>query len=106
MFSFGHALQAQTNTAYGDEHRHSGLGLLTPAMVHHGQAPLILAQRQEVLTAAYLLHPERFVRFAPKPATLPKEVWINKPQLRNSVNYASECLKCVDTRRADFTPAH
>jgi putative transposase len=64
---------------YNDEHRHSGLGLLTPAMVHHGQAPLILAQRQEVLTAAYLLHPERFVRFAPKPATLPKEVWINKP---------------------------
>ena len=63
---------------YNDEHRHSGLGLLTPAMVHHGQAPLILAQRQEVLNAAYLLHPERFVRFAPKPATLPKEVWINK----------------------------
>ena len=64
---------------YNDEHRHSGLGLLTPAMVHHGQAPLILAQRQEVLSAAYQLHPERFVRFAPKPATLPKEVWINKP---------------------------
>jgi putative transposase len=64
---------------YNDEHRHSGLGLLTPAMVHHGQAPLILAQRQEVLDAAYLAHPERFVRFAPKPATLPKEVWINKP---------------------------
>ncbi len=64
---------------YNDEHRHSGLGLLTPAMVHHGQAPLILAQRQEVLNAAYLLHPERFVRFAPKPAALPKEVWINKP---------------------------
>ena len=64
---------------YNDEHRHSGLGLLTPAMVHHGQAPLILAQRQEVLNAAFLAHPERFVRFAPKPAELPKEVWINKP---------------------------
>ena len=65
---------------YNDEHRHSGLGLLTPAMVHHGQAPLILAQRQEVLNAAFLAHPERFVRFAPKPAELPKEVWINKPK--------------------------
>ena len=64
---------------YNEEHRHSGLGLLTPAMVHHGQAPLILAQRQEVLSAAYQAHPERFVRFAPKPAPLPKEVWINKP---------------------------
>ena len=64
---------------YNDEHRHSGLGLLTPAMVHHGQAPLILAQRQEVLNAAFLAHPERFVRFAPRSAALPKEVWINKP---------------------------
>ena len=64
---------------YHDEHRHSGLGLLTPAMVHHGQAPLILAHRQEVLNAAFLAHPERFVRFAPKPAELPKEVCINKP---------------------------
>ncbi|HZM08592.1 MAG TPA: IS3 family transposase [Candidatus Limnocylindrales bacterium] len=64
---------------YNDEHRHSGLGLLTPAMVHHGQAPLILAQRQNVLNAAFLAHPERFVRFAPKPSPLPKEVWINKP---------------------------
>jgi putative transposase len=64
---------------YNDEHRHSGLGLLTPAMVHHGQAPLILAQRQEVLNAAFLAHPERFVRFAPRTPALPKEVWINKP---------------------------
>lgn len=64
---------------YNGEHRHSGLGLLTPAMVHHGQAPLILAQRQDVLNAAFLAHPERFVRFAPRPAALPKEVWINKP---------------------------
>lgn len=65
---------------YNDEHRHSGLGLLTPAMVHHGQAELILAQRQDVLDAAYLAHPERFVRRPPKPLPLPKEVWINKPK--------------------------
>jgi putative transposase len=65
---------------YNDEHRHSGLGLLTPAMVHHGQAELILAQRQNVLDAAYLAHPERFVRRPPKPLPVPKEVWINKPK--------------------------
>lgn len=64
---------------YNGEHRHSGLGLLTPAMVHYGQAENILRQRQEVLNAAYQLHPERFVRSAPKPPALPSEVWINKP---------------------------
>ena len=64
---------------YNEEHRHSGLGLLTPAMVHHGQAETILRQRQAVLATAYQLHPERFVRSAPKPPELPSEVWINKP---------------------------
>jgi len=64
---------------YNDEHRHSGLGLLTPAMVHFGDAPVVLARRQAVLDAAYQAHPERFVRQPPKPLTLPAEVWINKP---------------------------
>jgi putative transposase len=64
---------------YNQEHRHSGLGLLTPAMVHYGQAESIVRQRQAVLDVAYQLHPERFVRSAPKPPALPNEVWINKP---------------------------
>jgi putative transposase len=64
---------------YNEEHRHSGLGLLTPAMVHHNQTALILEQRQTVLDAAYRIHPERFVHQAPKPAAVPTEVWINKP---------------------------
>jgi putative transposase len=64
---------------YNDEHRHSGIGLLTPAMVHYGQAENVLRQRQDVLDVAYQLHPERFVRSAPKPHQLPGEVWINKP---------------------------
>ena len=64
---------------YNEEHRHSGVGLLTPAMVHHGQAETILRQRQTVLDTAYQLHPERFVRQAPRPAPVPTEVWINKP---------------------------
>jgi putative transposase len=64
---------------YNEQHRHSGLGLLTPAMVHFGQAESVLAQRQTVLDAAYQAHPDRFVRRPPKPLPLPKEVWINKP---------------------------
>jgi len=64
---------------YNDQHRHSGLGMLTPAMVHYGQAPVILAQRQAVLDAAYQSHPERFVRRPPTPLPLHSAVWINKP---------------------------
>lgn len=65
---------------YNQQHRHSGLALLTPAVVHYGQAPQVIQQRQAVLNAAYTAHPERFVNHPPKPLALPTEVWINKPQ--------------------------
>ncbi len=64
---------------YNLEHRHSGIGLLTPAMVHLGQAPAVLAQRQTVLDAAFAAHPERFVRRPPLAPDLPSQVWINQP---------------------------
>ena len=64
---------------YNQQHRHSGLGLLTPTMVHFGQAESVLAARQAVLDAAYHEHPDRFVRKPPQPLPLPSEVWINKP---------------------------
>ena len=64
---------------YNQDHRHSALGLLTPAMVHFGQAQSVLGQRQAVLDAAYQAHPDRFVRRPPKPLPLPSEVWINRP---------------------------
>lgn len=70
---------------YNDAHRHSGIGMLTPAMVHFGHAPAIREKRQTVLDAAYLAHPDRFVRRSPSPLPLPKEVWINKP-LRSDEN--------------------
>jgi putative transposase len=72
---------------YNEEHRHSGLGLFTPAMVHYNQTALILEQRQTVLDAAYRVHPERFVRQAPKPAAVPTEVWINKPLNSNEITH-------------------
>jgi putative transposase len=64
---------------YNREHRHSGLAYLTPEMVHTGRAPLVLAQREQVLAAAYAAHPERFVHRPPKPPALPQAVWINPP---------------------------
>lgn len=66
---------------YNEEHRHSGLGLLSPAVVHYGLAPGVIDQRRAVLDAAYRAHPERFVRKPPQPLPAPTEVWINKPQL-------------------------
>jgi hypothetical protein len=62
------------------EHRHSGLGLLTPADVHHGLAEQRVATRATVLAAAYAAHPERFPAGLPQPLAYPKEVWINPPR--------------------------
>ena len=64
---------------YNNEHHHTALGLMTPAMVHQGQAQVVRAERQRVLHVAYAAHPERFVRGLPTPPELPREVWINRP---------------------------
>ena len=64
---------------YNQVHRHSGLGFLTPAVVHFGQAATVRDHRQRVLVAAYAAHPERFVKGRPQPADLPTAVWINPP---------------------------
>jgi putative transposase len=64
---------------YNNEHRHAGIGLLTPAMVHYGQAEQVTAARQETLLAAYRAHPERFVRRLPQPPAVPRQAWINPP---------------------------
>lgn len=69
---------------YNYEHYHSGLELLTPAMVHTGQAHQVADRRQQVLAAAYAAHPERFVQGEPMVASLPAEVWINPPHVARS----------------------
>lgn len=66
-------------TWYAHHHRHSGIGLHTPADVHYGRAPAIRQARAHVLTAAHAAHPERFVNKHPEPPKLPGTVWINKP---------------------------
>ena len=65
---------------YNEEHRHSGIGLHTPAEVHSGRAERVRARRADVLDAAYAAHPERFVRKPPEPPALPTAVWINEPK--------------------------
>jgi putative transposase len=64
---------------YNTEHRHSSLGLLTPADVHHGLAGQRIAMRATVLAAAYDAYPERFPGGLPQPRACPREVWINRP---------------------------
>jgi len=65
---------------YNNVHYHTGIGLLTPAAVHYGQAKAIRQRRNEVLTRAYAAHPERFVIKAPSAPELAPVVWINPPR--------------------------
>jgi putative transposase len=65
---------------YNKEHRHTGIGLLTPEALHYGLADEVRAARAAVLQAAYEAHPERFVRKMPVPPVVPEAAWINKPK--------------------------
>jgi putative transposase len=78
---------------YNAEHRHTGLGLLTPHDVHYGLAEQRVAARATVLAAAYAAHPERFPAGLPQPPARPLEVWINRPKMR-----VTEAASCTTTR--------
>ena len=67
---------------YNLEHRHSGIGPMTPAAVHYGQAQQLHAARARVLEAAYARNPGRFVRKPPAPPELPTAARINKPDTK------------------------
>lgn len=86
---------------YNQEHRHSGIGLLTPAIVHQGNAPATLAARQTVLLAAYAAHPERFVRGVPTPPELPDAVWINRPSTTRDEVDGSSVSPPITQRESD-----
>jgi len=64
---------------YNLDHRHSGIGYLTPAAVHHGLAETITTTRAAALEGAYAANPERFVKGKPRPPAVPSAVWINPP---------------------------
>ena len=65
---------------YNHEHRHGGIGMMTPAVVHHGHVETITRVREAVLSAAFETHPERFVRGMPQQPAVPEAAWINKPK--------------------------
>jgi putative transposase len=65
---------------YNHDHRHSGIGLHTPADLHHGRAAAVRRARAATLTAAYAAHPERFTTSPPQPPGIPATAWINPPQ--------------------------
>jgi len=65
---------------YNNEHYHSGIAMMTPHQVHHGQARTTQLARQTVLDQAYKDHPERFVHGLPSAATPPPAVWTNPPK--------------------------
>ncbi len=71
---------------YNHEHRHSGIGLMAPAAVHHGQAEALHAERARVLDAAYAATPERFVGRPPRPPALPTAAWINRPESKEAAH--------------------
>lgn len=70
-------------TYYNTMHRHSEIGLHTPASVHDGTADHIRDRRQLVLDAAYAQHPERFTR-RPRPPRIPDQATINDPAARST----------------------
>lgn len=74
---------------YNHEHRHSGIGLHTPASVHYGTAGEIRAQRATILDAAYAAHPGRFHHRRPAPPKLPTIAWINQPSIDNDAQKKS-----------------
>lgn len=67
-------------TWYNNEHKHTGICLLSPAVVHYGKAEAQITARQSVLDKAYELNPERFVKKPPTHAPMPEAVWINPPK--------------------------
>ncbi len=64
---------------YNHEHRHSGIGLHTPASVHYGTAEAIRERRADTLNAAYEANPSRFRGRRPHPPKLPTVALINEP---------------------------
>jgi putative transposase len=65
---------------YNNQHRHTGIALLTPADVHHRRVEQKRDARRAVLHAAHSAHPERFVRGLPEPPSIEPVVYINQPQ--------------------------
>ncbi len=67
------------------DHHHSGIGLMTPAMVHGDEVEAVTQVRKLTLSAALEGHLERFVRGTPRPPVAPEAAGIKKPKTNSSV---------------------
>jgi putative transposase len=65
---------------YNGQHKHSGIGYVTPEDMHTGRAHAVREERCKVLKTAYEKHPERFVKGTPRPPDIPEAAYINKPK--------------------------
>ena len=65
---------------YNHQHRHSGIGFMTPAAMHSGHAQQLYAARQDVLDEAFRQNPARFTQRHPAPPALPTAAGINWPK--------------------------
>jgi len=108
----GHAFCEPFFHWYNHEHYHSGIGMLTPAMVHYGRAAEVLLARQKTLDAAFAANPERFVNKPPAPMALPEAVWINPPITKDLDKNGSQPsdhkkgLPADESRKPDAPSAH
>ncbi len=64
---------------YNNEHRHLGIGYMTPHSVHCGLAADMRVLRQATLDAAFLANPNRFKSRRPQLPPMPAAAWINPP---------------------------
>ncbi|MEB0276812.1 integrase core domain-containing protein, partial [Cryobacterium sp. 5B3] len=65
---------------YNHTHRHTGIGLNTPADVHYRLAAAKATERSATLAKARARNPERFnTSVDPKILATPNSAWINKP---------------------------
>ena len=86
-------------TWYNTKHRHSGLALMPPHQVHHGDTTAIRGARQAVLDEGHRRHPERFVRKPPEAPAAPAALWIDPPAVPLDSACTSLPSRCsVETR--------
>lgn len=91
---------------YNIEHRHSGISLLTPEMLHYGKSDAVIAQRRIVLASAFGTHPERFVRGLPLPASKPEAAWINKPKIQSDTALIAKTERLPEVTTIDPETDH
>jgi hypothetical protein len=87
---------------YNERHRHAGIGLMTPSVVHHGHAEQVHAARARVLAAAYAATPET-LRPTRAPTTRAARRRLDQQTqargARRSLNSQTTCLIRLDRFR-------